>query len=120
MKPYSSFVFSLGVVIVFITNSVILYGQTTNKRQYFLTYKDIRPAKGEIVDHSDSGIIVSKPNLFDYPQKTVTYILNGKSIVNIERVKKIIYKKNTHIKNVVISQPDRCGERTIYIKYKVL
>ena len=118
----SSFLFTL-VTLAFTSTSSGLYGQSKNVAAPFPTYQQIKPATSEIVDYvSQSGKagVVSRQltfRLFDYPENTVTYVLNGKPTTDSKYVKEFVNRPETHIESIAIEPPSADGKQIIRIDY---
>ncbi|GAB3947441.1 hypothetical protein GCM10028805_19700 [Spirosoma harenae] len=104
-----------------------LHGQSVKtENESFPTYQQIKPDHAEIIDFAPSrgtsGQVVMSTrrvpvNLFDYPEKTVTYLLNGKPTMNAKYAKEVLNKKGTQVERINIHEPSPDGKRTIEIEY---
>ena len=100
-----------------------LYGQSKSVVAPFPTYQQIKPATAEIVDYvsqwGEAGVVGHQLTfrLFDYPEHTVTYILNGKPTMDGKYVKEVVNRKETRIETIAIEQPSADGKQTIRIEY---
>ena len=110
-------------MFLFLMGSPLAYGQSTPAVAPFPTYQQIKPATTDIIDYvpkpGDFTVTGYKSvfNLFDYPEYTVTYLLNGKATTDSNYVKEMIKGKSTHIDHVKIGQPTSGGKLTIEIEY---
>lgn len=119
MKFHTLIFFVFEMSILYSLNN-IAYGQAENNGQKIPTYKQIKPAKDEIIDYQKDGLIINKPNLFNYPKNSVIYILNGKSTEDYKYVKELLSKKEIEIENILIEKPNKKGKRIIIINYNIL
>lgn len=100
-----------------------LYGQSKNDSEPFPTYQQIKPASPEIIDYvprqGKAGYVQQKITfrLFDYPDGTVTYILNGKATTDEKRAKETVSQVDNHITNISIGEPASDGKRVIRIDF---
>lgn len=100
-----------------------LYGQAVNQTESFPSYQQIKAADSEIVDYvssqGKSGFYTEKTtiNLFDYPDGTVTYILNGKSTTDGNFAKKLLSQKKIQIDKISIELPTENRKQIIRIDY---
>ena len=118
-----------GLVLLFSASTTSLYGQSTKTLvESFPTYQQIKPAHVEIIDfvsttgQSGQSLISTRQfavNLFGYPKKTVTYILNGKPTTNVKYAKEVLNKKETQIDRINIHEPTINGKRVIEIDYSI-
>ena len=116
--------FLLRPVFLFLMGSSLAYGQLTPAVAPFPTYRQIKPATTEIMDFvpksGESDVKSQRTfNLFDYPEYTVTYLLNGKATTDSNYVKEVMNRKSTQIDRVKIGQPTSEGKLTIEIEYSV-
>ena len=99
-----------------------LYGQSKNDSEPFPTYQQIKPASSEIIDYvSKQGKSEYRKeivfNLFDNPEGTVIYFLNGKKIKDSKRAKELVYQEGNHINEISVENLSSDGKRVIRINY---
>ncbi|MBD2755713.1 hypothetical protein [Spirosoma validum] len=111
------------VVILFGLRSLGSFGQSKRTTDPFPTYQQIKPIDSEIIDYvAEQGTVERSSrqhpvNLFNYPPKTVTYVLNGKSTTDVKFVKSLLSKKEILIDTITIEQASDNGKRIIRINY---
>ena len=114
------FIFILATLL---SISYCLYGQSKNDGELFPSYKQLKPASSEIIDYlpryGKAAFFEKKiiSMLFDYPDGTVTYILNDKTMTDRKRATEIVSQNENHIDNISIGEPTSDGKRIIRINY---
>lgn len=105
--------------------SASVYAQSRKPVDAFPTYQQIKPAPGEIVDynapltHFSSYGSSNHLNLFDYPKRSVTYVVNGRPFTNPKRVKKLLNQTGVQLEQLRLGRPDEQGKRIIGIDYSI-
>ena len=112
--------FSLCILLAFtLTAKGIVYGQSKNHMASFPTYNQLKPEGAKIFDYvperGSENFSRQKVafKLFDYPNGSVTYILNGKSTTNADYVKKVINQNGNRLNSISIGEPAADGKRVI-------
>ncbi|QMW06072.1 hypothetical protein [Spirosoma foliorum] len=118
MKNYAVFA---SLVSLTLTSS-LLYGQAKIATEPFPTYQQIKRSDSEIIDYvSKDGQSEFAYNytikVFDNPDSTVIYILNGKPTLNGKYAKEVVNKSGNHITNMVIERPTENRKQVIRIDY---
>ncbi|MFD2570196.1 hypothetical protein ACFSUS_06090 [Spirosoma soli] len=110
-------------IALFVGLAGSLYGQSTQPKEAFPTYQQIKHPTGEIIDYDHAtpqGNAVSrvvKFNLFDYPAGEVVYMINGKSTTDVQAVKKLMNNKDVQIESLSIKEPTKDSKQIIEINY---
>lgn len=107
----------------FLSGSGMVCAQSKSSPELFPTYQQIKPTSTEITDYvpeQGDSLVTGRQkmiNLFDYPECSVTYILNGKPTTDRKYVQKLVNTKGTQLKHIKIGQPTADDRLTIEIDY---
>ena len=114
---------TLALLLTVTLTSHLIYGQAkTSAIESFPTYQQLKPSDSEIVDYvpkegkSEFAYEVMI-KIFDNPDRSVLYILNGKSTLDGKYAKEVVNKAGNHITNMVIEPSTENRKQTIRIDY---
>ncbi|MBD2701656.1 hypothetical protein IC229_13480 [Spirosoma sp. BT702] len=100
--------------------SLRAYGQEKKAPNTFPTYQQIKPASKEIIDYAPAqgkSFTTLQSDLFNYPENSVTYVLNAQPTKDKKYVKDILKRKDIEIETILIERPDADGKRRIIINF---
>jgi hypothetical protein len=108
-------------VALFLLTASLAIGQPRPVSATLPTYNQLKPANREIYDYvSPRGtgyqLVDRTFQLFDYPDGTVTYQVNGKIVRKASDVRKRLTAPGVQIDSLSIGQPNADGKRLIRIR----
>ncbi len=110
----------LPLIAIFLLTASVAVGQPRPVSVTLPAYNQLRPANREIYDYvGPRGTYQSVERtfqLFDYPDGTVTYQVNGKTVSKVSDVRKRLTAPDVQIDSISIGQPNADGKRLIRIR----
>ncbi len=108
------------IIVLSLITASIAVGQPRPVSASLPAYNQLKPANREIYDYVSPRVthqsVERTFQLFDYPEGTVTYQVNGKIVNKAGDVRKQLTTPGVQIDSLSIGQPNADGKRLIRIR----